>query len=82
LPKSRLDLATEAAAIEALTTPTGLALAGLDAGQIWGTNPDGTAKDPPDVGKDETAGIIAEKSANRTSAAGAFGDLFNAGQVA
>jgi hypothetical protein len=82
LPKSRIELATEAAAIEALATPTGLAMAGLDAGQIWGVNPDGTAKKAPGMDKGGTAGIIAEKEANRTSAAGAFGDLFAAGQVA
>lgn len=79
VPQSTMKRTMTAKAIESLTTPTGYRMAGLDDGQIYGTNPDGTAKTPPGLAEGETAGIVAEKDANRTSSAGAFGNLFNAG---
>lgn len=74
------ELAAEAKAVEGLGTAWGLGYVGLDDGQIYGTNPDGTAKTPPDLTEGETAGLLAEKSANQTSAAVAFGGLFDSGQ--
>lgn len=76
LPLTMLDRATESLAIERLTTPFGLRHAGLSPADIYGVGPTGEALAPA-----QEPGILADRQNAQSNAAGAFGNLFNAGNV-
>ena len=74
LPVTPTERVTYAQQVESLTTPTGMEIAGLDAGQIYGTDEDGQPLEP-----EQPIGIMAEKNNAADTAATRTARGFNAG---
>lgn len=79
LPPTMLDLATEAQAIERVTTPSGLLHIGYDVEEVYG---------PPTDGETEEAyaartrpGILAERQTGASSSADVFATMLSQGRV-